>query len=326
MTGAVTLPICSMPFTSPVLVPAGFKFCCLPHLPQGETIDYWNGEEARAVRREFLAGGVPDLCKACVKANKHLGQQPNGGQRQYTYEEVVPVDFRTLSIARSNVCNNACEMCRSDLSTTFGRENGGYVKVENNFDLSPYYHQMEYVYFSGGNPVQDPGVLELLRKLPKATVKYLMFTSNGSLFPIEYIDELRKFRDVHICFSIDAHKELNAQLRKYSNHERTYKTIRTVLPYVAPGFKVSIQQTLTCKSVRTLYRLYQELKEYLPINQLAYSPNPCIWPEQLSLERLTPTDLFFIDNQLALFAQEQTTMAKEMSAMLERIKSYILAK
>lgn len=323
MDGVNISPVCTVPFSSPTIVPAGFKFCCLPHLPQWGSIESWNGEEIKAVRRQLLAGETPDACKACVAVNRYVGLKPDGGPWEKSLTEEVPVNFRTLSLARSNTCNNACEMCRADLSTTFGREYGGYVKVENNFDLTPFYDEIEYVYIAGGNPVQDPGVLEVLKGLKEDVVKFVMFTSNGTLFPDEYISELKRFRNVSICFSIDADWQLNEIIRKYSKHERTYKTIHELLQHQNPSFRIQIQQTLTKQTVRRMYPLYQELRDNLPIERIDYSPNPCVWPDHLSLERLDSKDLIFIENQMRLFENEHGPFAHSMLTMLKRLRALI---
>lgn len=321
--GVSISPACSVPFSSPAIVPAGFKFCCLPHLPQWESLDFWNGPEMRAIRREFLDGGVPDLCRACIAVNRHLGQGPDGGPVEKVYAEEVPLNFRTLSLARSNTCNNACEMCRADLSTTFGREFGGYVKVANEIDLRPFVDEIEAVYIAGGNPVQDPGVLEILQFLDPKRVKFVMFTSNGTRFPTEYLEALSRFREVLICFSIDADHELNEQIRRYSQHERTYATIRDVLRAAPGNCRVAVQQTLTMHSYRRMYQLYKEVQSFLPIDELCYSPNPCVWPEHLSLTNLSSTDLLWIDNQLLLLGQEPTPFARDMCRQLQGLRSYI---
>lgn len=323
MAGENISPVCTVPFSSPAIVPAGFKFCCLPHLPQWESLDFWNGEEMKELRRQLLNGETPDYCKACVSVNKHMGYKPDGGPWEKQLTEEVPLTFKTLSLARSNTCNNACEMCRADLSTTYGREYGGYAKIENCLDLSPYYDEIEYVYIAGGNPVQDPGVLKILKELRKDLVKFVMFTSNGTMFPQEYIDELRKFKQVHICFSIDADWQLNEIIRKYSKHERTYKTINELLPYQNPNFRIQIQQTLTKQTVRRIYPLYQELRDNLLMDRLDYSPNCCVWPEHLSLERLDAKDLIFIENQIALFGNEKGYFAAHMLEILKRLRNYI---
>ena len=321
--GVSISPACSVPFSSPAIVPAGFKFCCLPHLPQWESLDFWNGPEMQAIRREFLAGGIPDLCKACHTVNQHLGHQPDGGPVEKTFAEVVPLNFRTLSLARSNTCNNACEMCRADLSTTFGREFGGYVKVANEIDLRPFVDEIEAVYIAGGNPVQDPGVLEILRFLDPDRVRFLMFTSNGTSFPAEYLEALGRFRDVLICFSIDADYTVNEEIRRYSKHERTYATIRDVLRNLQGNCRVAIQQTLTMRSYRRMYQLYKEVQSFLPIDDLEYSPNPCVWPEHLSLTNLSATDLLWLDNQLLLLEQEPTPFARDMCRQLRGLRSFI---
>lgn len=326
MDGVNTFPACSVPFSSPAIVPAGFKFCCLPHLPQWDTLDFWNGPEMRALRREFLDGGIPECCRKCKAINAHMNQGPDGGPVEKVYAEVVPLNFRTLSLARSNTCNNACDMCRADLSTTFGREFGGYVRVENDIDLRPYTGEIEAVYIAGGNPVQDPKILDILGFLEPERVKFVMFTSNGTRFPPEYIQALGRFRKVWVCFSIDADYELNEQIRRYSKHERTYQTINEVIAAVNSNVRVAIQQTLTMRTYRRMYQLYKELQRFIPIRQVDYSPNPCVWPEELSLTNLSSRDLLYIDNQIMLLEQEPTEFAASMRGQLVGMRNYVLEK
>lgn len=274
---------CSAPFTSPSILPGGFKMCCMPRVPLWDSLDRWNDEEMQGIRRAFLRGEVPEACAGCYQLQDAM--RGLADTRYGIPAEVVPVNFRVLSLARSNACNNACDMCSAELSTTYGRANGGYVRLENPFDLAPYAHEIEEVYVSGGNPVQDPGVLAILRLLDSAKVRHVMFTSNGSQFDRAFYEVLRTFKSVTLCVSIDGPADKNVIWRQFARPERYYQTLQTLLEWSAgdPHVAVTVQQTLTVRSAMEVIPLYQELCANLPTDRLRYNFNFCSYPEHLSL-------------------------------------------
>lgn len=285
------MKFCSAPFDSPSILPGGFKMCCMPRVPLWDSIERWNDAEMQELRRTFLRGEVPEVCEGCYQLQDTLRGLPSTEQR--SVDVSVPVNFRILSLARSNTCNNACDMCSAELSTTYGRTNGGFVKLENNFDLSPYADQIEEVYISGGNPVQDPGVLAILKLLDPAKVRHVMFTSNGTQFDRAFYDVLRTFKSVALCISIDGPADKNVIWRQFSQPARYYETLRTLLEWSSgdDNVAITVQQTLTHRSVLEIIPLYLEICEQLPTDRLRYNFNFCSYPESLSLLRVDPRAL-----------------------------------
>lgn len=287
MSGEKRCPVCPIPFSSPSILPGGFKVCCMPQMKLHKDISFWNGDEVRQMRRALLAGGVPDECRSCVKAMSVMSTAkmhvPNA-----VYEEYVPLNFKYVSLARNNTCNLACKMCSRELSTGYGRRNGGIIRLENSINLSLYYDEIEELYISGGNPVQDLKLLEMLETMPTDRIQYVMFTSNGTSFPLRFLNALKRFKRVSICFSIDGSRETNEIFRVGVNHQRFYCTLKRIVDYTAKDENISIciQQTLNSECVLSSFELYEELCRNINIGQVTYAPNVCHSPHQYSVFNL----------------------------------------
>lgn len=273
--------ICPVINEYPSFLPGGMGVCCFPimnpvDLPPEE---FFNSEPVVELRNKLNSGNPPDMCKNCIEVNKLTGfTQANTGKRK--------LSFRTLSIARSSLCNRACRMCKPNLSTTLsGLEGKGSKPIVNKYlreTVLKYRHEIEVAYVGGGNPIQDKELWDILDLLDVNVVKLISFTSNGTPVPDELIERLSKFKLVTFNFSIDGDKMYNEAMRTFTKQSVLYDTMRSVISRTAKyqNIKVAIQPTKTNISIFRFRELYDEIVENIEkYDELIYSQNVCTFPE-----------------------------------------------
>lgn len=295
----------------PSFLPGGMGVCCFPimdpvDLPPEE---FFYSEPVVELRRLHDLGKPPKKCVDCMEIRRLTGftqASPNRGK----------LNFRILSIARSSLCNRACRMCKPNLSTTLsGLEGQGSKAIVNKY-LEPtilkYRHEIEEVYVAGGNPVQDDELIRMLALLDPNKVRLLHFTSNGTHFPDKILDVLKRFKSTTLCFSVDGDKQINELMRTFTNQEKMYDTIRSVLERTEnlPNVCVAIQPTMTNVSIQRITEFYKELEANLPIEKLSYIANVCFFPEIYAPWNLTKERREYVWEKLAddvVFLLEKNT-------------------
>lgn len=280
---------CIAPFLSPSVTPTGFKMCSAPCAKSFPTVDFWNGGYMKKIRQQWLDGIVPDDCEDCyLNADALIC-----AEKIPTNSVTVPLNFKNLYLARSNRCDLACEMCSADISHTYDKvHNGGKLGiVDNNFDLMPYLEETEAIAISGGNPVLDHKINDIINALDSSKIKRFLITSNGSVFPDRMLNNIinKKFKcNSLLIFSIDGPKEFNEKARLGTKQERVYKTILKVLDKIKgeKNLTVCIEFTGTNKSIKHLIPLYEEIKLNLPLTEQGpyMIANKCSYPEHLGLQ------------------------------------------
>lgn len=263
-----------------------------------------------------------DLCKSCLSVRNGLG----AFSHDVTFQEEVPVNFQVLRIARSNKCDYACEMCSPEISSYYDKtlNDGKLGVIENDFDLEPYYHQVQSLAVSGGNPVLDKKLLPIINAVVNnGVLKDFIFTSNGSVFPDAFMNV---FRNIHIpcslLFSIDAHKEINEVVRKGVKQDRFYRTVNQTIESVShnPNVSVFLEITLTRRTLPHLINLYREINVNLPIHKINVWVNLCVFPEHLSLGNLTHQEKLFLKGRLIPFFEfENNHISQSMFNALTRL-------
>lgn len=315
-------PMCIAPFVSPSVSPDGFKLCSSPSMKSFKNLDDWNSEYAQAVRRGLLNDDPVDVCKTCLSVRSGLG---SFNESPDEYREVVPVNFSTLRIARSNKCDYACEMCSAEISSSYDRElNDGKVGIiENDYDLSAHYGEVKSLAVSGGNPVLDRKLLPIMRDImSNGVLESIIFTSNGSVFPDAFIELFAGSKvKTSLLFSVDAHKEVNEVVRKGVKQERFYRTVNHVIDKVGhnPNVAVFLEITLTKRTLPHLISLYREIHTNLPVNKIKVWVNLCVFPESLSLASLSAKDRLFLNGRLIPFFEFEGNAISE--SILEHLKT-----
>lgn len=318
---------CTAPFGSPAITPDGFMICSQPGQKVYNDISFWNSDEIQGLRQEIIDGKTPDGCKACKSIRDGLMVTT---QKPTTVE--VPVNFDYLYLARTNKCDYACEMCSSTISHSFDKmyNDGELGIIENNFDLLPYLHNTKHAAISGGNPVLDKKTLEIIQNLNPDSLTSMIFTSNGSTFPVGFIEAFKRLNcDICLIFSIDGPKEFNEVARFGAKQKRIYKTINSVLDQVAnlPNISVAVEYTFTSKSIHHYVDLYDEMvfglkREHL--ESVYMIPNMCGYPATLSATNISRSTYNHVVSNFIPYLQKQPIkLAAQFKLGLDRfIESY----
>ncbi|CAM0058638.1 radical SAM domain-containing protein [Vibrio phage F86] len=313
---------CIAPFASPAITPDGFKVCSYPGQKVYDDISFWNSEEIMEMRRTIREGGTPESCIECRKGRDGLVCSANPDDVR---DEYVPLNFKNLFIARSNKCDMACEMCSSTISHTYDKVHGdGSVGViENNIDLTPYLHETTHAAISGGNPVLDNKLLDIIDGLDADRLRSMFFTSNGSVFPKSFIDSIKRLSktDISLIFSIDGPKYVNEVVRERSRQQRFYDTFQRVMQDVIEHENIfmCIEFTATNKTVSHLSDLYDEMMFMLSTDELSrvkFIFNVCSSPVHLSAMHLTAEQENSITKQLSYFEHVLRTAPTELASVM----------
>lgn len=196
------------------------------------------------IRRKVLSGEWPKGCEAC-RRKEDLGIQSTRTRFQDSfgdYLEQQGIDFTSseqkvfqIKIGFSNVCNLTCRMCSSEFSTAWFKDDKTLLDEE--FDgrridpkwfkqTEPALQQTTDILKSAGSPLKlmieggEPFLSKMFHQflremnslgLSKNTNLYI--TTNGSIDPGKYLDDLKQFSTVKVLLSIEGTEKVNAYAR-----------------------------------------------------------------------------------------------------------------
>lgn len=179
-------------------------------------------------------------------------------------------EMKYMDIRFSNLCNMKCRSCGPSCSSQWAQEfldkrgkevwdeyfPGQKVIVNNNDDqkfmvkLKPYLADVTEVYFAGGEIIITPEHYECLDywiESGQADTIELNYTTNFSTLhgykDKDLLEYWKKFKNIQVWASLDAHGDLAECIRKGTDWERAEKNIkllRTELPHVQFGITPTI--------------------------------------------------------------------------------------
>lgn len=212
--------------------------CCvykekIGYVSDAKLNDLFYSDQMRDLREQFSHGQRPSGCSHCWR----LEENNIVSNRQWVldfYKQDLFSDWiddpkiRSIDFRASNVCNFKCRICTPLSSSLIAKEKIAHstapdvrLNLENInnkakwYDASPEFMEQMLdllpdiinIDFYGGEPF-------LLKQLPRFLLKViesnhadhirLHFNTNGSIYPIEIIPYLTKFRQVDISISIDS--------------------------------------------------------------------------------------------------------------------------
>ncbi len=195
----------------------------------------WNGETLENLRKEFLDGKKPSLCKQCWKEEVSGNESDrtltnrrvlNEKGQEYFDSAIHTTDPtpRSLDLKISNQCNLKCRMCSGIYSNQIMNEITDSVN-EDNAQLKQSYSgdkwvgnsetiaifkkwvsKLEYMEIYGGEPFlqKDLGkILDLCEEMNRCSQITLRFHTNGMVDLRPWFEILSKFKRVEIHFSLD---------------------------------------------------------------------------------------------------------------------------
>ncbi len=199
----------------------------------------------------------------------------------------LPFPLQSLVLNVTNQCNLSCKYCyefgEDRVATPEGKpkfmsEETAHAAVEFLLANSPGRRAIHLTFFGGETLMNFKVVrstIEYARERARAEGKYIDFslTTNATLLTppvIEYLAE----QHVGITISIDGPKELNDQLRVFSNGQGSYEMIAPRVKELLAKHKtrpIGARVTLTSEVV-DVKRIYRHLKDELGFHEVGFAP------------------------------------------------------
>ena len=244
---------CVLPWVSLEASPIGtVRPCCLAteeirdnlgnkfDLNNASLNDITNSNDMNRMRKAFLNGWKPDVCKRCwseedagrTSKRMHTLDRLKDILKKETIWTEDPKDLYFLDLKLGNICNLKCRICGSWSSSTYAGEElkalpkeerktsshremvqkGAWPRQSNTFwkDLKEHVDTIRYLEFTGGEPFMIKEHFEFLNTLIDMNVSQnieIHYNTNGTIYPKEAENIWYHFKHVEIAFSIDATKE-----------------------------------------------------------------------------------------------------------------------
>ena len=281
---------CPLPFGSVSSEPLGkYALCCesapSPHHCDDMTISQFkNSEYMQNVREGFKSDdplSVPEIASACFQC-KLKEDQGAVSKRQRTLNRDDPDrSFMELKLI-GNICNYACLMCDARSSSKIAEAQGlSLPKYFNHSDdwwddfkeVSKEYSNFK---FSGGEPFMSPTtkkILKILVNSGRSEEASLQFNTNGSASKRVIEKLLRSFKNVQICFSIDAWGERNSIIRKHSDWNFTEDRLWDYADLVSKysNMTLSIHPCISILNIGYLYEFDAFVREFASLKRIEFS-------------------------------------------------------
>jgi len=197
------------------------------------------------LRKIFLKGQSPPACQGCFNLEKLGGESlRTHSNREYTFDRQLKV--KKLDLRFSNICNFRCRTCNQNESTSWYNEYNTLHSNKLTKPLLPFNDEdkfwkhietvipdLESVYILGGEPLLDPRhykFLDLLLKYSKNNIKILYSTNLSTLTLGEksVLKYWKKFTNINLLLSYDAHGELGELIRKGMFWDQTQRNHRLI--------------------------------------------------------------------------------------------------
>lgn len=225
----------------------------------------WKQEGLRVLQQELDSGHRSTNCAKCWHHEdrgilsyrqawndqyRDLIQQ--GGYRNQPMTKLLHIEF-------DNYCNIKCIMCHpansSSLAAEVHRHSESYQRFfEPLLDKSHWYDQPEwealraellpqvdYIMFTGGEPLISPHVLEFIEQVPDKNKIGLRITTNGTVAPARLLDTFSQFRSVDIGISLEgvgAHNDLLRYGSRWSVLEPNLRSFQSLPNHQWGGINV----------------------------------------------------------------------------------------
>ena len=295
---------CILPFVHTHLNTEGDVFpCCIGWTGERETRigflkdntleEIFNSDVMKQLRLDF-ANGIrrPDFCTACYQREDNgFVSGRHGSNLDYldVEDEIVAKmepdgylepNIKSWDIRFSNLCNLKCRSCGSVYSTTWAQEEekfegySDYKKLQSIPDgvpdpLENQYHNVDKIYFAGGEPLIMPEHFRALQKIidtgRAGKVKLLYNTNMTKLNYNKHnlIEFWKHFKVVVIGASIDAMGERAEYIRngvKWSVIENNFKELSESVK-VYKNINIHISPTVSIMNVHSLPDLHKYFVE-----------------------------------------------------------------
>ena len=228
----------------------------------------WNGDPLKTVRKQFLNGDIPAVCKKVCYDREAIGVKSNRISVNERFENQRHLQDKTqedgslpstptyMDIRFGNLCNFKCRMCGPESSTSWYKD----TKLSFSKTIDPYTNNdalwedmpniiphLTDVYFAGGEPFVQDGHYKLLQLLiDSGYCNGIKLQYNTNLSYTRYkkfnlLDMWKNFLDVSIWPSIEGYKAQAEYSRKglnwntfennvnhYKQHIKTFSSVISI--------------------------------------------------------------------------------------------------
>lgn len=268
-----------------------YRLCCASMEPSNKenvrthTINEWLSSEVPSNARDLLSQDIwPDACSKC------MNEESVGIRSMRIRPRTYGPGISHLDLRFNNNCNLRCTMCNPmssssimiehkellDLGiespwTNLGGEYSWYDDDKGNlFSSLP---DLKEIYLTGGEPMMVKNLDKFLEKLDSSVT--LRFNTNGTLINPKILKELKRFKEVSMCFSIDGIGKVNEYIRWGSN----WADIESNINQYADVCEITVGPTIQIMNV--LY--YDELREWCDKKQYKVYDNILSSPRWLNI-------------------------------------------
>lgn len=261
--------------------------------------EIWNNEKMRNIRRDMLAGKALKQCESCYMPEKAgAATLRNVLNERFTHHwdivestnkdgHVEKVNLPYFDFRFSNICNFRCRTCGTDSSNSwydddeklYGSPKTPHVRPfmgsKNSWnEIEPYLHQIEEIYFAGGEPLISDEHYNILKYLVQNKMFHvrLSYNTNFSIMNYKNQDVMKlwdKFEKVKVGASLDGEGERGQLLRKgqnwnqvVKNRERMFEVCPRVQFYIHPTLNV-----MNCFHLPDFHKSWVD-KGYIQISDL----------------------------------------------------------
>jgi hypothetical protein len=266
-------------------------------------IEMMNSEGFKEIRRQMLNDEPVEACTRCYDLelmgtwtmrqshNRRRGLEYRDYIAENTQEDGALSEFemKYMDIRFSNLCNMKCRSCGPDCSSQWAQEfvdkrgkemfeqyfPNRKVVINNNDDqqfmvkLKPYLNDVKEVYFAGGEIIITPEHYECLDHWLENgnTDIELNYTTNFSTLhgykDKNLLEYWKKFKNIQVWASLDAHGDLAECIRRGTDWEKTVANIKK-LKEELPNVQFQITPTI---SIWNIFK-FPDFFDYLIENEL----------------------------------------------------------
>jgi molybdenum cofactor biosynthesis enzyme MoaA len=290
---------CVVPFLGGCIKPNGqINVCCQSRDPRTadhkHMVAWFTSAEMDQLRKDLYTGNKHAWCQRCWNS-QDVGQE----SLRHTYNKAlfdqdvkqlildsasndfkVDGDIRFLDLKLGNLCNLKCMMCGPESSSRIQSEwkqhrewfplveetigvDFTWPEKQNFRDLIlPHVANMKYVKFTGGEPMLNPYIDDILEALPDDCLVHI--TTNLTVLDDRKIAQLKRFKKLWISASVDAVGRLYEIIRfpgKWSTIEQNVAQVIEQLPDANFSFSI----TLSTLAILRIDETINHLKKLSPM-------------------------------------------------------------
>ena len=290
---------CILPWIHLNLWPSGdVHACCLGdwenpigNVKDNTLVELANSDAMKNMRKQMLSGEAPAQCDRCFDRERmnivSFRQSKNNIFKHRITEAIAntnddfslrEVNFRYWDFRFSNLCNMKCRMCGSGFSSLWYDDeiamgNKAHVskRVVNANEYSKqdllefvdqHIHEVEFIYFAGGEPLimdEHYYILEKLIELGRTDV-ILRYNTNGLKLKFknhDLLDLWSNFNIVNVSFSADSF----GSRAEYIRHGTRWNIIKKNIELLAKikNISLNIEVTTGLFNIYTLPEFFDEL-------------------------------------------------------------------